>query len=43
MPINTLYHAWIQQIQELRPNQQSAQIRGFVWLMSGYTKAERSV
>jgi hypothetical protein len=35
MPINTLYHTWIQRIQELRPKQRITQIRGFAWLMVG--------
>jgi hypothetical protein len=35
MPINTLYHTWIQRIGELRPDQRIKQIRGFVWLLVG--------
>lgn len=35
MPINQLYHTWIQRIRELRPGQRITQIRGFVWLMVG--------
>jgi hypothetical protein len=35
MPINTLYHTWIQRIRELRPDQRITQIRGFVWLIIG--------
>lgn len=35
MPINTLYHTWIQRIREQRPGQRITQIRGFVWLMVG--------
>ncbi len=35
MPINTLYHTWIQRIRELRCEQRITQIRGFVWLMVG--------
>jgi hypothetical protein len=35
MPINTLYHTWIQRIQELRPDQRITQIRIFVWLVVG--------
>lgn len=35
MPINTLYHTWIQRIRELRPDQRITQIRGFVWLIVG--------
>lgn len=35
MPINHLYHTWIQQIRELRPGQRITQVRNFVWLMIG--------
>ncbi len=35
MPINELYHTWMQQICELRPNQRITQQRNFVWLMIG--------
>lgn len=35
MPINKLYHPWIQRISELRPNQRITQVRGFVWMMVG--------
>jgi hypothetical protein len=35
MPINTLYHTWIQRIRELRPDQRITQIRIFVWLIVG--------
>jgi hypothetical protein len=35
MPINQLYHTWIQRIRELRPGQRITQVRGFVWLMLG--------
>jgi len=35
MPINELYHNWMQQICELRPNQRITQVRNFVWLMIG--------
>jgi hypothetical protein len=35
MPINTLYHTWIQRIKELRPGQRVTQLRNFVWLMVG--------
>jgi hypothetical protein len=35
MPINTLYHTWIQRIRELRPEQRITQVRAFVWLMVG--------
>ena len=35
MPINELYHTWMQRICELRPNQRITQIRNFVWLIIG--------
>ena len=35
MPTNELYHNWMQQICELRPNQRITQVRNFVWLMVG--------
>jgi hypothetical protein len=35
MPINDLYHNWMQQICELRPEQRITQVRNFVWLMIG--------
>ena len=35
MPINKLYHNWMQQFCELRPSQRITQIRNFVWLMIG--------
>jgi len=35
MPINTLYHTWIQRISKLRPDQRITQVRGFVWMMIG--------
>ena len=35
MPTNTMYHTWIQRIQELRPDQRITQVRNFVWLMVG--------
>ncbi len=35
MPINTLYHTWIQRIRELRPDQRITQICGFIWLIVG--------
>ena len=35
MPTNDLYHNWMQQICELRPNQRITQVRNFVWLMIG--------
>jgi hypothetical protein len=42
MPINTLYHTWIQRIQELRPTQRITQVRNFVWLLVGIQQS-RSV
>ena len=35
MPTNQLYHTWIQQIRELRPEQRITQVRNFVLLMYG--------
>jgi hypothetical protein len=35
MPINTLYHTWIQRIQQLRPGQRITQVRNLVWLIIG--------
>jgi len=35
MPINELYHNWMQRICEQRPNQRITQVRNFVWLMIG--------
>jgi hypothetical protein len=35
MPINELYHTWMQRICELRPSQRLTQVRGFVWLIVG--------
>jgi hypothetical protein len=35
MPINALYHTWMQRICELRPNQRITRVRNFVWLMIG--------
>lgn len=35
MPINQLYHTWIQRIRELRPKQRITQVRGFAWLLVG--------
>ncbi len=35
MPINDLYHNWMRQICELRPQQRITQVRNFVWLMIG--------
>ena len=42
MPTNDLYHTWIQQIRELRPEQRITQVRSFVWLLIGIYKS-RSV
>jgi hypothetical protein len=35
MPINSLYHTWIQQICDLRPGQRITQVRNMVWLIIG--------
>jgi hypothetical protein len=35
MPINHLYHTWMQRICELRPRQRITQVRNFVWLLIG--------
>lgn len=35
MPINQLYHTWIQQILELHPEQRITRVKNFVWLMIG--------
>jgi hypothetical protein len=35
MPINSLYHTWIQQICGLRPGQRITQVRNMVWLIIG--------
>jgi hypothetical protein len=35
MPTNKLYHTFMSQICELRPNQRITQIRNFVWLLFG--------
>ena len=35
MPINELYHNWMQQVCELQPKARITQIRNFVWLMIG--------
>jgi hypothetical protein len=42
MPINELYHTWIQRICELRPGQRITQIQNFTWLIVGIYKS-RSV
>jgi hypothetical protein len=42
MPINELYHTWIQRICELRTDQRITQIRNFAWLVVGIYKS-RSV
>jgi len=42
MPINELYHTWMQRICELRPGQRITQVRNFVWLLVGIYKS-RSV
>jgi len=35
MPINQLYHTWIQRISELHPEQRITRVRNFSWLMLG--------
>lgn len=35
MPINRLYHTWIQRILELHPNQRITRVKNFAWLMIG--------
>jgi len=40
MPINKLYHNWMRQICELRPNQRITQVRNFVWLMIGIYQSQ---
>ena len=35
MPINQLYHTWVQQISKLRPGQRITRVRNFVLLMCG--------
>jgi hypothetical protein len=42
MPINELYHTWMERICELRPGQRITQIRNFVWLIVGIYRS-RSV
>ena len=42
MPINELYHTWMQQICELRPGQRITQQRNFAWLIVGIYRS-RSV
>jgi hypothetical protein len=39
MPINELYHTWMQRICELRPDQRITQQRNFVWLIVGIYKS----
>lgn len=39
MPINPVYHTWIQRILELRPGQRITQVRNFVLLMIGIYKS----
>ena len=44
MPINQLYHTWIQRFRELRPKQRITQIRNFVLLIYGiYTSKSVSL
>jgi hypothetical protein len=42
MPINELYHTWMERICELRPGQRITQVRNFVWLIIGIYRS-RSV
>jgi hypothetical protein len=35
MPINQLYHTWIQRIRALRPSQRITQVRNMTWLLIG--------
>ena len=35
MPTNRLYHTWMRQICELRPNERVTRLRNFVWLIVG--------
>jgi hypothetical protein len=35
MPINQLYHTWIQRIVTMRPGQRITQVRAFAWLLYG--------
>ena len=35
MPTNRLYHTWMQEICELRPNERVTRLRNFVWLIVG--------
>ena len=39
MPINQLYHTWISQLCEQRPETRITQLRNFVWLMIGIYKS----
>lgn len=35
MPINQLYHTWVQRMMELHPNERITRVRNLVWLMIG--------
>jgi hypothetical protein len=35
MRINQLYHNWMTQISQLRPNERITRVRNLVWLMVG--------
>ncbi|MFZ5882460.1 MAG: hypothetical protein ACOYYI_01620, partial [Chloroflexota bacterium] len=35
MPTNHLYHTWMREICELRPNERITRLRNFVWLIIG--------
>jgi hypothetical protein len=39
MPINQLYHTWISQLCEQRPETRITRLRNFVWLMIGIYKS----
>jgi hypothetical protein len=39
MPINSIHHAWIQQILGLRPGQRITRVRNFALLMIGIYKS----
>jgi len=42
MPINTLYHIWSKQIQQMRPKERITRMRNFTWLLVGLYRS-RSV
>src|SRR4030065_240774 len=35
MPINTLYHTWVKEIRQLRPQERITRVRTFAWLLFG--------